>query len=198
MNPTNDSHQLYTSPYQPEFYDWAFPYEKHEDRYNPSSVTLSDATNIAINPIPSFSDHELDIICTHGPPYKRGDITAHGNVGCPHLLKAVARAKPLVHCFGHIHEGWGAETVTWNDTSDTRQKETIEQFKRQGWEKHIKKVEKVEVEEKEVKEQRAVFVDGREIKRGEQTLLVNAAIMDVGYSPVNAPFIVDLDLPMKR
>jgi Icc-related predicted phosphoesterase len=195
--PMTNTYQLYASPYQPEFYDWAFPYEKHEDRYNTPSQTLSDAINIAINPIPSFSDQELDIICTHGPPYKRGDITAHGNVGCPHLLKAVARAKPLVHCFGHIHEGWGAETVTWGDALDT-EKETMEQFKGQGWAKHIKEVERVQVVERDVKEQRAVFVDGRGINRGEQTLLVNAAIMDVGYSPVNAPFVVDLDLPMKR
>jgi hypothetical protein len=114
------------------------------------------------------------------------------------LLKAVARAKPLVHCFGHIHEGWGAETVTWNDALGTKGNDTIEQFKGQGWKKHIKEVERVEVVEKDVKEQRSVFVDGTGIRRGEQTLLVNAAIMDVGYSPVNAPFIVDLDLPMKR
>ncbi|CAD0084478.1 unnamed protein product [Aureobasidium vineae] len=190
--------ELYTSSYQPEFYDWAFPYEKYEDRYNPASQTLSDAKNIAVNSIPSFSNQELDIICTHGPPYKRGDITAHGNVGCPHLLKAVARAKPLVHCFGHIHEGWGAETVTWNDASEAEGKQTMEQFKAQGWKRHIKEVERVEVAEKDVKKQRAVFVDGNTIRRGEQTLLVNAAIMDVGYSPVNAPFVVDLDLPTKR
>ncbi|KAG9667335.1 Metallo-dependent phosphatase, partial [Aureobasidium melanogenum] len=54
--------KLYTSPYQPEFYDWAFPYERYEDRYNPASETLSDATNIAANPIPSFSDQQLDVI----------------------------------------------------------------------------------------------------------------------------------------
>ena len=194
---TNTSHQLYTSPYQPEFYDWAFPYEKHEDRYNTPCQTLSDATNIAINPIPSFSDQKLDIICTHGPPYKHGDITAHGNVGCPHLLKAVARAKPLVHCFGHIHEGWGAEVVKWDDGVGAGEKETIEEFKTKGWKKCTQEVERVEVVEKEVKEKRAVLVEGRGIRRGEQTLMVNAAIMDVGYSPVNAPFVVDLDLPVK-
>ncbi|KAH0268106.1 Metallo-dependent phosphatase, partial [Aureobasidium melanogenum] len=189
--------KLYTSPYQPEFYDWAFPYERYEDRYNPASETLSDATNIAVNPIPSFSDQQLDVICTHGPPYMRGDITAHGNVGCPHLLKAMTRAKPLVHCFGHIHEGWGAETVTWNDVSVT-EKETMEQFKGQGWKKHVKEVERVKVAEKEVKEQRAVLLDGTGVRKGEQTVMINAAIMDVGYSPVNAPFVVDLDLPIKK
>ncbi|KAI5269827.1 Metallo-dependent phosphatase [Aureobasidium subglaciale] len=193
---------LYASPYQPEFYDWAFPYEKHQDRYNTPFNTLSDAENIAVNPIPSFSEKAIDVICTHGPPWKHGDITAHGNVGCPHLLTAVSRAKPLIHCFGHIHEGWGAETVTWDKATEFSETETIAQFKAEGWKKHIKGTEDVEVAEKEVKNKRAVFVDGtnegsKEIRRGEQTLMVNAAIMDVGYDPVNAAFIVDLDLPVK-
>lgn len=109
----------------------------------------------------------------------------------------MARAKPLVHCFGHIHEGWGAETVTWEDALATKEGGTMEQFKRQGWKKHIREAEKVDVVESDVKEQRAVFVNGTGIRKGEQTLLVNAEIMDVGYSPVNAPFVIDLDLPMK-
>jgi len=194
--------QLYTSQYQPEFCDWAFPYWKHEDRYNISNV-LIDAKHISVNPIPSFSAKQLDVICTHGPPFKRGDITPHGNVGCPHLLKAVARAKPLIHCFGHIHEGWGAETVTWADTPKREPQQTIQEFKDGGWEKYIKSVETVEVDKKEVMEQRAVLVDasktgGKEVIRGEQTLMVNAAIMDAGYHPVNAAFLVDVDLPLMK
>lgn len=128
----------------------------------------------------------------------RGDITAHGNVGCPHLLRAMARAKPLIHCFGHIHEGWGAETVTWKEVSGTEEKATMEQFKEKGWKKHVRKIERVEVAKEEVKKERAVFLEGTGIRRGEQTIMVNAAIMDVGYSPVNAPFVVDLDLPIKK
>ncbi|CAD0050504.1 unnamed protein product, partial [Aureobasidium pullulans] len=179
-----------------------FPYWKHEDRYNISNV-LIDAKHISANPIPSFSAQQLDVICTHGPPFKRGDITPHGNVGCPHLLKAVARAKPLIHCFGHIHEGWGAETVTWADTPKREPQQTIQEFKDGGWEKSIKSVETVEVDKKEVMEQRAVFVDaskegGKEVIRGEQTLMVNAAIMNAEYHPVNAAFLVDVDLPLKK
>lgn len=85
----------------------------------------------------------------------------------------------------------------WDDVADAAEKETTEEFKMQGWRRHIKEVERIEVVEKEVGEQRAVFVDGRGIRRGEQTLMVNAAIMDVGYSPVNAPFVVDLDLAIE-
>lgn len=49
-------------------------------------------------------------------------------------------------------------------------------------------------------EQHAVFLDASRtsnngLERGEETLMVNAAIMDVKYSPRNPPFVVDLDLP---
>lgn len=56
----------------------------------------------------------LDILLTHGPPYARLDETSRGDfAGCPHLLRALMRSRPLIHCFGHIHEGWGAERVKW-------------------------------------------------------------------------------------
>lgn len=63
----------------------------------------------------------VDILMTHGPPYKILDgvpefdedaypsdesITVR-HVGCEELLKAVARAKPRVHVFGHVHSGHG-------------------------------------------------------------------------------------------
>ncbi|KAI0133555.1 hypothetical protein BJ170DRAFT_606663 [Xylariales sp. AK1849] len=40
--------------------------------------------------------------------------------GCPHLFGAIRRAKPLLHCFGHIHEGWGSKLVTWRDKISER------------------------------------------------------------------------------
>lgn len=35
--------------------------------------------------------------------------------GCPELFTAIANARPRLHCFGHIHEGWGARLVSWKD-----------------------------------------------------------------------------------
>jgi len=59
--------------------------------------------SIAENPIPSFPD--VHVVMTHGPPLSVRDRTYRGeHVGCKHLLRAVARARPLLHCFGHIHE----------------------------------------------------------------------------------------------
>lgn len=120
---------------------------------------------------------------THGPPKNILDKVAYGenNVGCPHLRKAVERCKPRIHCFGHIHEGWGAERMSWA----TAKTESKLPSKQSIW------------------EQRAAYIDlskdGNEpLVWGEETLFVNASIMDLRYKPVNAPWLVDLDLPLKQ
>jgi Icc-related predicted phosphoesterase len=52
---------------------------------------------------------DTHILVTHGPPYGILDgkpgTTEH--FGCPELLKAVKRVKPLLHIFGHVHSGYG-------------------------------------------------------------------------------------------
>jgi hypothetical protein len=168
-------------------------------------------TSFAEKPIPTRKSVEgesdgtgdVDIVITHGPPYKRLDPTAWvPAVGCPLLLRAIMRARPKVCCFGHIHEGWGAERVRWADgAGEAAVKEcSLEEWRDGVWEEGVGKVERVEVDLEEAKEKRAVFVDvseegGKGLREGEETLFVNAAVMDVVYRPVNAPWVVDLDLP---
>jgi len=54
------------------------------------------------------------VMITHGPPKGILDKTIRrDNVGCDHLMRAVGRCRPLLHCFGHIHEGWGTERKAW-------------------------------------------------------------------------------------
>ncbi|KAI4195601.1 MAG: hypothetical protein LQ346_003379 [Caloplaca aetnensis] len=163
---------IYTSPYQPEFCNWAFPYERDEDRFNPSPGTR--------NPIPNHPD--IDILLTHGPPHSILDETRTDEmVGCEHLLRAVRRCRPRLHCFGHIHEGWGAE--------------------RHDWVKGC--METVEVDRDQVLRDGCAGIDvsaeegERGLRWGEETVFVNASIMDVRYRPVNAPWRVDLELPVK-
>ena len=122
---------------------------------------------------------------THGPPLGIRDKIKYGrdNVGCAHLRRAVERCKPRLHCFGHIHEGWGAERMNWR----TKQTKPIEQ----------------DPESEKVFEDRAASIDisrdaENPLKWGEETLFVNASIMNVVYRPINAPWIVDLDLPLKE
>ena len=55
---------------------------------------------------------ETDVLLTHGPPLGHGDLTStRKRAGCGDLLEEVTqRVRPLVHCFGHIHEGYGVTT----------------------------------------------------------------------------------------
>ena len=168
--------QIYSTPWQPEFYDWAFTYPRHVDRFNPSLPAVKDK---AANPVPNHPD--IDIMLTHGPPTGVLDETAQGEkVGCDHLLKAVTRCKPRLHCFGHIHEGWGAGRMDWREGA----------------------FEKVKNIKSQVFEDRCASVDisedgGKPLKWGQETLFVNAAIMDIRYNPTNAPWVVDMDLPIR-
>ncbi|KAK4654480.1 hypothetical protein QC762_403450 [Podospora pseudocomata] len=51
---------------------------------------------------------EVDVVITHSPP--RGILGKDYNskqAGCDYIYDAIATARPKLHCFGHIHEGWG-------------------------------------------------------------------------------------------
>jgi Icc-related predicted phosphoesterase len=95
----NDGHsiQVYGSPHQPEFCDWAFNLPRGEP-------TLQKAKQIPT---------ETNVLITHGPPLGRGDMCmpSHNRAGCIDLLSEVQqRVQPAVHVFGHIHEGYGVTT----------------------------------------------------------------------------------------
>lgn len=56
----------------------------------------------------------IDVVITHGPPLGILDRTDDKvRAGCPDLFAAVERTRPRMHCFGHVHEAWGAKVVTW-------------------------------------------------------------------------------------
>lgn len=145
--------KIFASPYQPEFCDWAFAYSRDEGerRWN----------------IPK----DVDIVMTHGPPEGVLDLCGNGHVGCKGLLEEVEWRTPLMHCFGHIHEGYGVERKIWGSPDDTHgELVTVSKAGVDGWNQDFK------------------------IAKGKSTLMVNAAIMDEKYRPVNAPWIVELPL----
>lgn len=87
--------RVYASPFTPSLSgDWGFQYHPNEGH------------NFEI-------PETVDIVITHGPPKGILDYTDGRRAGCPSLFQAVARARPRLHCFGHIHEGWGGKLVTW-------------------------------------------------------------------------------------
>ncbi|KAJ5758060.1 uncharacterized protein N7511_006754 [Penicillium nucicola] len=174
---------VYASPYQPEFYNWAFAYPLTEDRFNlPSSASSSPPPK---NPIPDFP--AVDILLTHGPPKGVLDaVPPDLNVGCPHLMKAAWRARPRLHVFGHIHEGWGAQRGVWSED---------------GGETGGVNLEHVPTDPEDMLEFRGAFCDvsdgaKRPLRVGEETLFVNASVVTVNYEPQNAPWVVDLELPL--
>lgn len=92
--------KFYGSPWQPEFYNWAFNLPRQSDEL------LNKWSKIPI---------DTDVLITHGPPWGILDV-APGNkrVGCELLEQRVKEIKPLIHCFGHIHDSYGARYL--NDT----------------------------------------------------------------------------------
>jgi Icc-related predicted phosphoesterase len=84
--------RIYGSPYTPEFYNWAFMKKRG-----------AEIRKVWEN-IPS----KLDILVTHGPPFKVLDRNLYGVfTGCEDLLERVKEVKPKIHAFGHIHESYG-------------------------------------------------------------------------------------------
>ncbi|KAL4907278.1 hypothetical protein BDW74DRAFT_122729 [Aspergillus multicolor] len=179
---------VYASPYSPEFCAWAFAYPRSEDRYNPSASSKT--------PIPNYPG--VDIVLTHGPP--RGildQVVGSGeSVGCEHLYRAVRRAKPALHVFGHIHEGYGARRVEWT-ASDLDQ--SSESDLRDSSLPGVEQIEEVPWDREDVMEERVAYVDltsgsERPLRRGEETVFVNASVVTVEYKGLNAPWVADLDL----
>lgn len=186
--------KIYVSPYTPAYGDWAFAYARSEDRFNaPADVekkgNKSKSKSIAINPIPE----DVDIVMTHGPAKGILDLCANGNVGCVNLLSAIKRVKPMVHCFGHVHEGSGVEVVDWKVFEKKEEKEAegdggVER-KNEGVHRAFE-MEWVENPYPGVWEWRV----GKGSRRGETTLAVNGSVMDGGYRASNAPWRVVVDL----
>jgi hypothetical protein len=127
---------------------------------------------------------------THGPPMGVLDATYRGeNVGCHHLLRAARRCRPRLHCFGHIHEGWGAQKVRWNNSEELDVK----------IEEHIEASESVQLDDEVTKQERAATLDisagaDAAVEFGKETLMVNASIMTIRYKPWNGLWLVDMDL----
>ncbi|TGO24537.1 hypothetical protein BPAE_0100g00050 [Botrytis paeoniae] len=120
---------------------------------------LDDHARAMENPIPAG----VHIVMTHGPPKGFRDE----NLGCENTLHAVQRVKPLIHCFSHIHEGYGANKIVWDD--EEKAKDDLVNDYPQAIDLHI--------------------------ESGKETLMVNAATLDGEHQPSNAPWIINLDLP---
>ncbi|KAK3403388.1 Metallo-dependent phosphatase-like protein [Sordaria brevicollis] len=192
---------VYASPFTPSL-QASGAYQFRPDDNHDFSISLPGSNRV-------------DVAITHCPPkglFDRTSSASPPSVGCPQLFAAIAKARPRLHCFGHIHENWGAKLVTWRGKEPTN---TIPSHLTEidnGASKPIDclanyKPRKFESEQ-DVKERKKrverLYKEGcRRISdcpiAEKQTLFVNAAL-DVGpdedaEAREHVPWIVELELP---
>jgi Icc-related predicted phosphoesterase len=99
---SEDNIHIYGSPWQPEFFNWAFNLPRNGDELKERWDAIPNHT---------------DILVTHGPPFGFLDIPGHGtpmNVGCEMLRYRIDELRPKIHVFGHIH---GSRSVYYNGST---------------------------------------------------------------------------------
>ncbi|VDC02534.1 unnamed protein product [Peniophora sp. CBMAI 1063] len=103
VRPGGKSWTVYGSPWQPEFWNWAFNYARG-----------AEAEEI-VSKFP-----KADILITHGPPHGVLDQVMAGlNVGCEALAARLPELRPRLHLFGHIHEAHGLAVQEWEHAEKT-------------------------------------------------------------------------------
>ncbi|EFQ26299.1 calcineurin-like phosphoesterase [Colletotrichum graminicola M1.001] len=188
--------KVYTSPYTPAA--GGFP----GFQYQPE-----DSHDFAI-------EKGTDIAITHGPALGMLDHTeANPKAGCPDLLDAIARARPQLHCCGHIHESAGARMVTWSEHPAEESTRTGEDgFKDSSVIVTLRDIKslptnsiKETVRKRHLVKQSSFNMcfeislcqgDWRPLDFKSQTLFVNAAIQGApGEAELYCPWMIDIELP---
>jgi Icc-related predicted phosphoesterase len=92
---------IYGSPWQPEFNDWAFNLPRNGKE---------------LKEIWSMIPNNVDILLTHGPAYGYVDkVKSKGDsLGCELLEKRIKEVEPILHVCGHIHSanGFAYDSIT--------------------------------------------------------------------------------------
>ena len=153
------SFKIFASPYSVLSPGWAFGHKRGDKRWK--------------------IDDDIDIVMTHGPPHGILDKVTHQtrgtekHLGCETLLEEIKRVKPIMHCFGHIHEGNDIQLQIWDRWHDGKE---------------------LEVHTKMAGRRREDNAMEYRVVRGASTLMVNAAVMTEDYRPDNPPWLVELPL----
>jgi predicted phosphodiesterase len=94
-DPNVNTAKIYGSPWQPEFYNWAFNLPRNGEELKSKWDMIHEDT---------------DILITHGPAWGfLDDVEGNRNVhlGCELLAERIKQIKPKIHICGHIHSGYG-------------------------------------------------------------------------------------------
>ena len=184
---------VYASPYTPSVDGWGFNYHPQQEH------------DWAI-------DSGVDVVVTHCPPKGVLDLTeSRQRGGSQGLFAAVARARPKLHCFGHLHANWGAKKISWReevpseepshftdiDNDESTVIETLSTLR-------AKKFDSPEdIDEKKARRARCEAQGycgalDMGLKEGMQTLFVNAAIEGEAEDDQHLPWVVEVELPRAK
>lgn len=187
---------VYASPFTPSLGDWGFQFARQQGH--------------------DFSiDKDVDVAITHGPPRGVLDVTDSGQrAGCSSLFAAVARSRPRLHCFGHIHEAWGAKLVAWRESTgempthfsdiDNGGSIVVEDLSRlrPGKSDTLEMAEEKRKKLEHYTAQRCCATShcagDNPVKPGLHTLFINAAIQGTAEYPTQLPWLVDIELPRAK
>jgi Icc-related predicted phosphoesterase len=91
---TEDMIKVWGSPWQPEFYNWAFNLPRN-------GTELEGKWGLIPN--------DTDILITHGPAWGYVDkiFGSQTPLGCELLTTKIKEIKPKIHVCGHIHSAYG-------------------------------------------------------------------------------------------
>jgi predicted phosphohydrolase len=184
---------VYASPYTPALGAWGFQYSS--ERGHDFSI-----------------EKGVNVVITHGPPKGILDYT-HGRerAGSADLFAAVADVKPQLHCFGHIHEGWGAKLVTWRDIHGERPTHfTAIDNDSSNVIETLASLNSSKLDTEEPAANKLKRLEGYNLARccqtshctgdeypvnSEQTLFVNASIQGSDGLLTQSPWLIDIELP---
>ncbi|KAF4458593.1 ser Thr phosphatase family [Fusarium albosuccineum] len=184
--------RVYASSHTPSNSNWGFTYRPDQDH--------------------GWNIPAVDVAITHGPPHGILDRTDSKNrAGCPQLFGAIAHGKPQIHCFGHIHEGWGARLITWRkevpenpthftaiDNENSVTIASLESLNPAGFD--TPEIVEGKKALADALTSQKVFItshcteDVVPLRAGEQTLFVNASIQGPREGSFQFPWVVDVEL----
>lgn len=105
---------IWGSPVQPEFCNWAFNRSRTVEDANTENAKNKGHTYIGLHW--DLISSKADIVVTHGPAHgildqvkMLGSPNRGDHVGCKALRKKLEEIKPKLHISGHIHEGRGVQ-----------------------------------------------------------------------------------------
>lgn len=98
---------IFGTPWTPWFFGWAYQY------YNPSYASQTVGEYLATGQeVWAAVPENTHVILSHGPPANVLDGCRNGHVGCPDLAARIRELPNVKYSlFGHVHEGYGTETI---------------------------------------------------------------------------------------